>query len=203
MLRRIQLALADELRAQGCPVPVVYGPTRTSSTLVGSRVVVERDRDAGDGLQAPRKTSRNPRMRFIRPLGARIMVFGQSTLDGADTYDHERVVDQVVDLIFVALDKIVRAVEMTAWAVTSSKLLTAEEAELAGITTWPGAIYRIGLTIDRGVYERRWMSEAGVGGEARPEVPLSADPETGVRVGTTTIARGPDGVEQTVCSPEE
>jgi hypothetical protein len=196
VIRTIQLGVKAHLESLGCPLPVGYGPDSKQS-LTDSRIVFERDRDGGDELGPAKKLKANPRMVFVRALGVVVRIYATSNLDGANVYDHERVADQAADLFLVSLREVV-AQQRTLWRVASAKYLNADELAIAGIINWPGVVYEYRLSVDRGVFDRTWVDEAGVGGDARPEVELGPD---GVELATTTQATGADGVIEDVCLP--
>jgi hypothetical protein len=47
----------------------------------------------------------------------------------------------------------------TAWRITSMRLLTAEEVDAAGLETWPGVVYEIKFSVDRGVFDTDWTGD--------------------------------------------
>lgn len=178
MLYEISKELGTVLQSKGVPFPVIYGPERVVPlTMAPQRIVLERDRQGGDSLGPVRVPGGNPRLRGVRAIGAIIRVYAKSSLAGAAVHDHERLADQAVDKIFVALDNILRGARKTLWVVQSSKLLDADELSMQGLETWPGVVYEIRFSVDRGVLDTTWK------GEARPEVLLGPG---GVALGNTT-----------------
>lgn len=175
MLYEISKEVSTELAAQGCPVPVVYGPERQGATGVAittSRIVFERDRSGGDSSGPGRGRTVNPKMLYTRNVGAVCRVFAQSTESGARVQDHERLADLVWDKVEVALYKVI-AKRKDAWRVASSKLLSAEELAMRGLEVWPGVVYEVRFTVSRGVYDTTWTEAA------KPEASVSAAGSSG------------------------
>jgi hypothetical protein len=168
MLYEISKELSSALSVVGCPLRVVYGPEPKTTGLTDSRIVIERDRKAGDQFTGPRSQQRNPKLIDVRAIGCVLRVYAQSTLAGASVYDHERIADQAIDQIDVAMRTIINT-RKTMWRVTSAKLLSADELQLQGLTVWPGVVYEMKFQVDRGVLRTTWAGEAAdeatMGGE--------------------------------------
>lgn len=190
MLYGIAHRVEAALKARGIPFPVVYGPERTDTTTLGTRtrIVIERDREGGDSVGPARSVHTNPNMRAVRAVGAVARVFAKSERAGAGVQDHEGVADKLVDRLHVALDSIIRS-DQTLWAVSSAKLLNANELEQRGLKTWPGVVYEIKFSVDRGVFDTDWT------GEAAPEAELGADSISS----TTTVKLNGVGGGETAC----
>lgn len=163
MLYELTKEVAAELQAKGCPYPVVYGPERTDAilSLSTSRIVFERDRQQGDGLELHTRARTEPRMVATRPISAIVTVYAQATVAGAMTHEHERIADQVIDKLIVALRKRAAA-RRTLWRTTSSRMLDAEQINARGLERWAGVVYELRFEIDRGVFDTDWV---GVGRE--------------------------------------
>lgn len=160
MIKGIAIRVQDELKAKGVPFGLVYGPERQASTPSSpSRIVIERDRKAGDGFGPARSVHTNPRMRAVRAIGCVARIFAKSNKAGADVGDHEGVCDAVVDKVTIALDKVIRS-DQTLWTIVSGKLLNQEELAARDLTTWPGVVYELAFTIDRGVFDTDYAGEA-------------------------------------------
>lgn len=168
MLYEISRQIETELQGKGCPYRVVYGPERAPTGMTDPRVVIERDRSGSDSFAAPTSRAANPRMIGVRWLACKATVFAQSNASGAQVYDHERIADEIVDKLTVALHKIMRA-RHNQYQISASHFLSAEEAALQGLEQWPGAIYQFAFSIDRGVVDTTWTgakaAEATMGGE--------------------------------------
>lgn len=191
MMHGIALEVAAELRARGVPFSVVYGPERMGTTVTSAtRIVIERDRATGDGIGPARSVHTNPKMRGVRAIGCVARIFGKSNVAGAGGHGHEAVADQLVDALIVALDVVVRR-NQTLWAPVSGKFLTAEDLSARGLTTWPGVVYELRFTVDRGVFDRDFA------GEAAPEASVGPG---GVAIQSTTkVTVNGIGTPETAC----
>jgi len=166
MLAAITDQLREALVTRKVPFEVVYGPDRNdASAFSGPRIVIERDREAGDEVLPPRTGRKNPSVIYTRVISARARIFAQSTMAGATSADHERLADQVVDHLLVALREIIVA-RKNAFGIGNGGLLTAEQLDADGLRTWPGAVYEQPFTVDRGVLDTVWAGEAAAGTEA-------------------------------------
>ena len=153
--RKIQVYLTSI----GCPYPVIYGPERRGLAFTTQpRFVVERDRTNADTWSAPGKSRPNPVMMAIRTVPCKTTIFAQSTVNGATTYDHERLADAMVDHFFVGL-KTVASNLHTLFEVSSSKIMSEDEIDSAGLEAWPGVVSVIEWTIDRAVNNVDWAGE--------------------------------------------
>lgn len=191
MMHEITLAVGAELRARGVPFAVVYGPERMATTLTSpARIVIERDREAGDGIGPARSVHTNPHMRAVRAIGCVARIFGKRNSGGAGVQDHEAVADQLIDQLIVALDKVVRS-NQTLWKPVSGKFLTAEDLAARGLTTWPGVVYELRFTVDRGVFDTDFA------GDAAPEADVGPG---GVGIKSTTkVTVNGVGTPETAC----
>lgn len=192
MMHSITLEVGAELRARGVPFAVVYGPERMGTTVTSApRIVIERDRKAGDGVGPARSVHTNPHMRAVRAIGCVARIFGKSNAAGAGVQDHEAIADQLVDKVLVALDKVVRS-NQTLWRPVSGKFLTAEDLAARGLTTWPGVVYELQFTVDRGVFDTDFA------GEAAPETSLGGVDGVTVKSKTKVTVNG-IGTPETAC----
>jgi hypothetical protein len=167
MLYEIAKEVQTALEAKGVPHRVVYGPERAPTQVTNARIVIERDRETGDVWNAPRSRTANPKMLGVRSVGAIVRIFAKSSKAGAGVHEHEREADILADQIAVALHKVIRA-RNTLYSVQRAGLLSAQAAQMQGLESWPGAIYEVRLSIDRGVYDTTWAgaskSTATMGG---------------------------------------
>ena len=167
MLREIASEMQCELDARSCPFRIVYGPERAPISLVNCRVVVERDRGGTENVSSPKSRAPNPHMVAVRSTAGKFRVFAKSSLPGASVSDHERVADQMVDKLTVALHTCVRR-RNTEYRISGSHILTPEEMQLSDLEAWPGVVYEFKFEIDRGVFDTTWTGEkrptAGMGG---------------------------------------
>lgn len=179
MLAAITYQVRDALEARGVPYPVSYGPERTGQTsMADPHIVIERDRDQGDGINPATTNRRNPQLVFVRPIGAVFRVYARSTLPSAGPADHERVADKVVDQILVVLREIVAA-RKTFMRFGSAGLLTAAALEELSLQTWSGVVYQVRFQVDRGVttanYEGEIAAESEFGDSPGTSVSTTLD----------------------------
>lgn len=172
MLYEISKEVATELKAQACPIPVVYGPERTASSagvaIASSRIVFERDRRGGDRDGPGRGRMVNPKMVAVQTIGAVCRIFAQSTDAGARVQDHERVADLAWSLLRVALYKVMSKRKDPFWRITSMRLVSADELKLAGLEVWPGVVYEVLFSVDRAINDTTWTEAA------KPEATVTA-----------------------------
>lgn len=196
MLLAISYQLREALKARGVPYPLAYGPERPGQTVLASpHVVLERDRQNGDVIAAPVAHRRNPRLDHVRWIGSILRVFAKSTISAAGSGDHERETDRIVDQAMISLRGIVSA-RRSLMQIRSSKLLTAEEAEAAGLETWPGEIYEVRFTVARGVADLGWAEAETAAGAAgtNPADETTFGGAHGTSVSTTIdTSDGPEG----------
>ncbi len=161
MIYELAKELAAALIVQGCPFPVVYGPERTSQVASRNRIVLERA--PRESFDKPTANHPNPRMSHTRRLDCVFRVFAQSSYPGASQHDHERLADQIVDMVVAELD-ILAKLRKNTWAMGSGGFV--DSADAAGSMTLAGVVYEGHFGIDRGVFRKTWQ------GEARPTVTL-------------------------------
>ena len=162
MLYEVSRLVETELQSRGCPIPVVYGPERAEDlALVRSRIVFERPRAGGDVVGPPRVSKTNPPRRAERGVQGIVRVFAHSTVAGARVQDHEEIAEQAVDLVIVSL-QIAAAKMETTFGIGGGGYLSASVLGLDGLTTWPGVVYELTITLQRGVFDRTWVG-AGKG----------------------------------------
>jgi len=156
MLYAISKDVETELTARGCPLPVIYGPEPVADlALVRSRIVIERPRESGDTIGPPRAHKHNPRRAAERGIAARVRIYAHATVEGARVQDHESVAEQAAGLIVVAL-QIAIARQKTTAAFSSSGYVAPAALEIPELRVWPGVVYEIDLTVQRGVFDRTW-----------------------------------------------
>jgi len=187
MLHEIGVELAAALGAQGCPFPVVDGPEPTQpASFLPERVVIQHD-DGDSFVRAPRSQHVNPKHRFVRNIAAKVTIYAKSPALSATDWEHRRRAEHVLDLVLVALDKVI-SLRKNGWSVTGGRfvpLADLSKSEIAG-----GAVYELSFAVERGVFEQKWN------GDIRPSV--SGIPITGSD--RITLAHGPsDQVPETAC----
>lgn len=176
MLRELSSEMQSELDARSCPFRIIYGPERAPISLVNCRVVVERDRGGTENVSAPKSRAPNPHMVAVRSTAGKCRVFAKSSLPGASVSDHERVADQMVDKLTVALHTCARR-RNTEYRISGSHVLTPEELQLSDLEAWPGVVYEFKFEVDRGVFDTTWT------GEKRPTAEMGGT--GGVSIGTS------------------
>lgn len=176
MMREIASEMQTELNARACPFRIVYGPERAPISLVQCRAVIERDRGGTENVSSPKSRAPNPHMVAVRSTAGKCRVFAKSSLPGASVSDHERVADQMVDKLTVALHTCVRR-RNTEYRISGSHVLTPEEMQLSDLEAWPGVVYEFRFEIDRGVFDTTWT------GEKRPTAEMGGT--GGVSLGTS------------------
>lgn len=161
MIHEIGVELQAELAAKGVPFRVVDGPEDTQTTTWGrERIVIERDEDRGDSFGPVKSQRANPKHRFTREIGAKITIYTQSTRSGAQGFEHFRRADHALDLVLVALDKVVRTRRNTL-TISGGRFL--RPADLENSERRGGAVYELTFTVDRAVYEQKW--DGSIAGE--------------------------------------
>lgn len=167
MIYTITTEVATALTAKGVPYPVIYGPERAPASVNETRVVIERDRRATDSFAAPMSPKLNPRRFALRWQAVQVWIYAQSTLPGARVEDHERVAEQLVDKLTIALTRAVRTRD-NQLRFASAHYLGDAELEQLGLETWQGVVYQISCEISRSVDDTDWVnakaSEATMGG---------------------------------------
>ena len=181
MIYQLAQLVKSELAAQGCPYSVVYGPERAPYSLSTPRIVIERDRTSSETIAAPRARMANPVNVATRIIACKARVFAQSTLGGATVGNHEAEADLVVDKLICAIFKCVR-IQKKLFEFGQGKLLGADELKYSGLEAWPGVVYELEFTVDRGVFQTTWTQAA------KAEATLGG--EDGVVFGTTISAGG-------------
>lgn len=175
MIYEITKEIATELIAKGYPFPVVYGPERGSVAFTHPRIVIERDRQGSDPTKAPKARTPNPKMMFVRGIACVCRIFAKSNLPGAGVHDHERQADQAADKLTIALFRAIR-LRFTECEIQPAKLMSASDLKFEGLESWPGVVYEIKFSVDRGVFDTNWV------GEKAPETVLTAE-----NFGNTTV----------------
>lgn len=178
MIYEITKELRAALKSRGVPFPVLYGPERTqSAAMVAERIVIQR---AEDSTGPARSVHRNPKLRGVRLQGVMIRIYARSGLAGAAVHDHERRAEAVLDRVQAVLS-LIAAGRRNALEWGAGKFLLPEDLEAS--ETWPGAVYELACSIERGIFDTDWQ------GEAQPEAPLG-----GVKNRTDVTAAGaPEG----------
>jgi hypothetical protein len=123
--------LADDVRAylrtHKYPHPVIVGPERLPRDGFDMAIVFERDRSAGDGIEAPRAANHiNPDAVYNRAVAVRVTVYARSPKSGATASDHEEECDRVCDGVLSALHRVAQTRRLPL-RITASQLLSRAE----------------------------------------------------------------------------
>ena len=190
MINEVTRELAAELRTRGVPYPVIYRESKpaTIGSVSQTRIVVERDRKGGDRPGLPVSQFKNPQRESSRQIGCVIRIYAQSTLGGAREFEHEELADAIADQIEIALYNIA-AKRKTLHRIVAFKLLDAAEMNAPELEQWPGVIYEIRFSIDRGVVDTVF------GGGAKDSTTLAG-------IKSTTRVRFGTGPNSTACEAE-
>lgn len=177
MIYGLAREVGAELKAKGYPFHVLYGPELYKPTsITNTRIVIERDRRAGDAFLPTRSQHLNPRQVGTTSVGAVLRIYANATVSGAALHDHETLADHLRRAVRVAIDDCVKK-RQTLWRISSGKFLSKEELELGGLEQWPGAVYELRFSVDDG------DADVNYAGEARPEIALGPG---GVPIESTT-----------------
>jgi len=168
MLYAIAKELGTALRAQGVPLPVVFGPEPSESlTAARERIVLEQPiGEKRDSFTAARSVHHNPTMPFTRLQAATIRIFARANFAGAQWHDHKERAEEVLDHVLAELDQVVRA-RTNALSLGAGGFVPLRDSE--GSLVWSSAVYEFELTIDRGVFRRTWA------GKGKDEVTIGED----------------------------
>lgn len=149
MIHEIGRELEAKLAAKGCPLKVI-DREGTQPTAWRNVVVIERTTDT---TGPARSQSFNPKRYYTRNIGAKLTIYAQSTKSGALWFEHERITDNVVDLVHVALRTIAaeRRQAITFGGGEFIKITDLEKSEREA-----GAVYVLPFTVERGVSDRTW-----------------------------------------------
>ena len=176
--------VAAKMRARSYPVHFEYGPDAVAREGRGLQIVVERDREQGDGLGPPVGTQGNPNVARKRMLGCVARVYVKSSKPNATVWDHEELCDHVVDALLFALYEWGAEARAGDLPVRESRYLGA--SELKHEERWAGLVYQIRFQVPRGLRGVTFESQAKPTGEA-------------ASVASRTDVSGPGGDDDTGC----
>lgn len=184
MMHAVGLAVAAHLRSVACPIPVVDGPEPTESTTASrERVVIERQPDS---FGPPRSQHRNPRHHFVRMVGGKVTIYGQSTRPGAMNHEHEERVDAILAPVLVGL-RYAAAARKVPLVVKGGEFKPIADLAKGPQPGLKGARYELEFSIGTAIAETTFA------GEAAPEASIGTN---GLTIGSTTqvsLANGPEG----------
>lgn len=196
-LATIVRAVKADMKARGCPHPVILGPERTPPAAYGpTRVVVERLRGPGVDSALPVTSQRaNPKLFGVRDVGVKLTVYARSPATGARTQDHQDLAERLCNFALDSLDTHVRNIP-SVWTLGAGGFVVLEDTN--GSEVDGGAAYEQTLSIADGLPKvaTTWaelMADHAAGAErpgAADEVEIVATSEAGpawFRVSDTTL----------------
>lgn len=184
MIHAIGQDLSAALAARRCPIRVYDGTDRSVGTNVSvkpERITIERD-ESGDTFRLPAGASprANPPLRGIRNIGVKLRIFAQSPIAGAKTYEHERRLERILDILFCSIYE-VAATRKNGVSISGGRFVRSDDTKDGDSRV--GAEYELRLTWERGITDTPWDDvlkqeiEVGAGGGE-----VSFDTETTVRL---------------------
>lgn len=144
MIYQMARDLEANLRALKYPVHVLYEPGRM--TREHSRpllITIERDRSRGDSIG----TGHSRGVVRSRLLGVTARVFARSSVAGSRVEDHERLCDQVVDALVIAIVDWGTAARAGDIQFSAARYLT--PAEYDGAEMGAGLVYQLSFGVSR------------------------------------------------------
>lgn len=184
MLREIAAELEANLGLIECPLHVIPGPEpAATTTFARERIVLEHDEKTPDQFKAPRVAGqKNPRIRLIRDVAAKLTIYAQAPGAGATHWEHRRRAEHILDLVLVQLQKTVVYARQTGMTIGRGSFI--EPADLAASEAIRGAAYQLEFTLERAVIEQNYDSSiAGEGTFSHTVNTVSS---------TDTVGRGPE-----------
>jgi len=167
MIHEIGVELQAELKAQGCPFPVVDGPEPSSPTTYWrERIVIEHDQNARDAFTPVQSQRTNPKHLATRRIATKLRIFAKASDASATPWEHRRKAEHVLDLVLVALDKVIRD-RKNLYTFTGGAFYT--PPDLAATEVAAGAAYELTFLVHRGVYAQTFKYAI------RPEVGVGSD----------------------------
>lgn len=163
MIHEIGVELGVQLAAVNCPLKVLDGPENTKTvTYARERIVIEHD-PTGDKFSNNKSQQKNPKIRVIRNIGVKITIYAQEASGGAMDWEHRRRAEHVLDLVLVALEKVLVA-RHNGWTLSGGRFI--DPNDLATSEVQGGSVYELTFSVERGVYVQTWT------GNARPEMTI-------------------------------
>lgn len=143
--------LRDRMHARKFPTQFAYGPEHTAREghHFSNLIVIERDREQSDEVEAAHGQVRNARKKFTRRLAAKATIFANCTSPGAHVGEHERVCEALVDALLVEIEDWGTESRAGQIPIKESRYLSAHER--SDVETWPGLVYLVRFLVPRGV----------------------------------------------------
>lgn len=151
MIHEIGRELETAIAAKGCPFKVFDREATKPLTWGRNRIVIERAPE--DKVNPPRFQSRVPKVHWVRDIVGTITIFAQSSVTGALEFEHERLCDEVVDQVLIAMRGVAGARRN---GLTITKSTRVPIADLAASEKVGGVAHQITFSIERAVSEREW-----------------------------------------------
>lgn len=165
MIYEIFRELGLNLGSRGYPFPLEYGPeAKEKRPPFDTRIVLDHDRKAGDQISGPRSqvTISTPagksRKLLDRAVGCDVRIYAKSSIAGARLPEHERLAEQLADAVLAGLRTVIQA-RATMWRVASAGFVEKEALGVPELEKWPGVVYEIKFSVDRGVFDLSWTGE--------------------------------------------
>lgn len=188
MIQSMCLDLDAALQARKFPIHVHFGPEYAEQDNFRSRILIERDRQAGDTVQVTRGAGRgqNPARYFVRAQTCVCRVWAQSAIPGAMHHNHEDLCDQYVDAVMVAIeDWLTESKAAEHVTVQGARYLTPDEVSALYQQTWPGVVYQFQFLVPRGVRK--------LDGEALAQTESGGNMTSVTSRTNVFLTNGPDG----------
>ena len=169
------------------PVRVEYGPEQTARVAPHSVIVIERDKQADETIEAAHGLNRNAKKVLARYLPCVAKIYACSTQEGARVNEHEHECDRFVDALLGALYRWAKEAQAEV-KIKGARFLP--DAESVDVATWPGVVYQLTFAVGRGVFVRDYtgagaaeLAPAGVRGRVEVRRTGSAEPPEIVEIG--------------------
>ncbi len=164
MIYELSREIDAHLRAKKFPFPTVYAgrldEVRPQTSVTRGCIVIGRDPEASESFALPRSqvsqlvNGTKARVDQNRTLTCRATVFAQATFSGSRLNEHERLCDQMVDMLVVALRHVIAPRQHVYTPPLGGRYLRPEELgadELKGFEQWSGVAYRLFFSVERGI----------------------------------------------------
>lgn len=165
MIYEIFRELETNLTSRGYPFPLEYGPeAKRKKPPFDTRIVMDHDRESGDSISGPRSQvaistpAGRSRKLLDRAVGCLVRIYAKSSSPGARIENHERLAEQLVDAVLAGLRTVIQK-RATLWRVTSASFVSKEALEVPELEKWPGVVYELKFSVDRGVFDLTWTGE--------------------------------------------
>lgn len=175
MLYELARELDARLQSKGIPLRVNHGPgdgaieARPILSPVRGRIVLERDRRAGDAFPAPRSAgvrgsgagaaANETRVVWGQEIRCVCRVVAASTLAGARLHEHEELCDRIVRHVVIGLRHVITSRKHVWIPPTRGHYLTAEELKIVDLEQWSGVVYDIEFSVERGLFDSDWDNQ--------------------------------------------